>query len=135
MFGQAYGARRLLAWVCGEESTGPLSGLRTTGRPTLYQISLDVRRAMTALDHARNDNQPTMVGRMEATMETFLWLTGWDGQLSIDRHSHLVSESGSGVYASLVMKSRLVARHLVRVPRQPVIELPAALVDAGSIWI
>jgi hypothetical protein len=96
-FGWAYGARQLLAWACGEESTGPLSGLRTTGRPTLYEISLDVRRAMTAIDHARNDDQPTMVGRMEATMESFLWLTGWDGQLSIDPHGHMVSESGSGV--------------------------------------
>jgi hypothetical protein len=96
-FGWAYGARQLLAWVCGEESTGPLSGLGTTGRPTLYEISLDVRRAMTALDHARNDDQPTMVGRMEATMETFLWLTGWEGQLSIAPHGRMVSESGSNV--------------------------------------
>jgi hypothetical protein len=94
-FGRAYGARRLLAWACGEESTGPLSGLGTTGRPTLYEISLDIRRAMTALDHARNDDQPTMVGRLEATMETFLWLTGWDEHLSIDPHGHLMSESVS----------------------------------------
>jgi hypothetical protein len=96
-FGWAYGARGLLAWACGEESTGPLSGLRTTGRPKLYDISLDVRRAMTALDHACNDDQPTMVGRMKATMDTFLWLTGWDEHLSIDPHGHLMPESVSDI--------------------------------------
>jgi hypothetical protein len=92
-FGRAYGARGLLAWACGEESSGPLSGLRTTGRPTLYEISLDVRRAMTALDHARNDDLPTMVGRMEATMKTFLWLAGWDAQPPVDRHGYTELEA------------------------------------------
>jgi hypothetical protein len=43
---------------------------------------------MTALVHARNDAQPTLAGRMEATMETFLWLAGWNTQPPIDRHGH-----------------------------------------------
>jgi hypothetical protein len=89
VFGWAFGARRLLAWACGEECIGPVSGLRTVGRPAIYEISLDVRRAMTALSHARNDDQSTMVGRMQATMETFQWLTGWDEQLAIDSHGRI----------------------------------------------
>lgn len=86
MFGWGYGARQLLAWACGEEPAGPLSGLRTVGWPTMYEMSLDVRRAMTGLVHARNEEQPTIVGRMEATMEVFLWLTGWNKQSPIDSY-------------------------------------------------
>jgi hypothetical protein len=95
VFGWAYGARQLLAWVCGEEPDGPLSGLHVTGRPSLYEMSLDVRRAMTILDHARNDGQPTLAGRMEATMETFLWLTGWNTQPPIDCQGRVTSGSYS----------------------------------------
>jgi hypothetical protein len=91
-FGWAFGARQLLAWACGEESAGPLSGLCTTGRPNLYEMSLDVRRAMTALTHARNEGQMTLVGRMAATMETFLWLAGWNMQPPIDRHGRTAFE-------------------------------------------
>jgi len=54
-FGWAFGAMQLLAWVCGEAGEGPVSGTRVTVRPTLYQVSLDVRRAMTAFLHARED--------------------------------------------------------------------------------
>jgi hypothetical protein len=96
VFGWAYGARQLLGWACGEEIASPLSGLRTAGCPTLYEISLDVRRAMTALDHARNDDQRTMIGRMEATIEIFVWLVSWNGQLPIDPDGHITSESCSG---------------------------------------
>lgn len=91
-FGSAFGARQLLAWACGQEPAGPLSGLCTTGRPTLYEIALDVRRAMTALAHARNEAQPTLVGRMAAAMETFLWLAGWNTQPPIDHHGHTAFE-------------------------------------------
>lgn len=87
-FGWAYGARQLLAWACGDESAGPLSGLRIAGRPTLYEVSLDTRRAMTALGHARSNNDATMAGRLEAVMETFLWLAGWNSEPPIDRHGH-----------------------------------------------
>ena len=88
-FGWALGAAQLLAWACGEAAEGPLSSTRVTGRPTLYQVSLDVRRAMTGLIHAREeDGQPAGVGRMEAIMETFLWLAGWNPLPPVDRHGH-----------------------------------------------
>jgi hypothetical protein len=87
-FGWAYGARQLLAWACAEASAGPLSGIRVTGRPRLCEMSFDVRRAMTALIHARNGGQPTLAGRMEATIEAFLWLSGWNSQPPIDRKGH-----------------------------------------------
>jgi hypothetical protein len=79
---------QLLAWVCGEAGEGPVSGTRVTGRPTLYQVSLDVRRAMTAFLHAREDGQPTGTGRLEAAMEGFLWLAGWSPLPPVDRHGH-----------------------------------------------
>lgn len=92
-FGRACAARQFLGWALGEETVGPLAGLRTSGRPSLYEMSLDVRRAMTALVHARNDDQPTLIGRIEATMATFLWLVGWDAQLIIDRQGHIALAS------------------------------------------
>jgi hypothetical protein len=91
-FGWAFGATQLLAWACGEAAEGPLSSTRVTGRPTLYQVSLDIRRAMTGLIHAREDGQPTGTGRMEAIMETFLWLAGWNLLPPVDRHGHAAFE-------------------------------------------
>jgi|GEM_PF-2343767 len=89
-FGWAYGTRQLLAWACGEQPAGPLSGRCTAGGvPTPYEMSFDVRRAMTALIHARNDGQSALVGRMAATMETFLWLAGWNAQPPVDRHGQI----------------------------------------------
>jgi hypothetical protein len=87
-FGWAFGAVQLLAWACGEAGEGPVSGTRVAGRPSLYQVSLDTRRAMTALIHARQDGQPTGIGRLEAIMETFLWLAGWSPLAPVDRHGH-----------------------------------------------
>jgi hypothetical protein len=87
-FGWALGVTQLLAWVCGEVVEGPLSSTRVVGRPTLYQVSLDIRRAMTALMHAREDGQPTEAGRLEAIIETFLWLAGWSPLPPVDRHGH-----------------------------------------------
>ena len=87
-FGWAFGAMQVLAWACGEAGEGPLSRMRVAGRPSLYQISLDTRRAMTALLHARQDGQPTGTGRLEAIMETFLWLAGWNPLPPVDRHGH-----------------------------------------------
>ncbi len=84
----AFGTMRLLEWVCGEAPAGPLSGLPAAGRPTLYQVALDTRRAMTALGHARSDGDATVAGRMEAAMETFLWLAGWHTQPPLDSHGH-----------------------------------------------
>ena len=87
-FGWAFGVIQLVGWVCGEAIEGPLSGLQVSTRPTLYQVSLDVRRAMTGLLHAREDGQSVAVGRLEAVMDTFLWLAGWDPLPPVDRHGH-----------------------------------------------
>ena len=62
------------------------------GRPSLYQVSLDVRRAMAALDRARDEGNPVVAARIEAMMETFLWLAGWNGVPPVDRHGHGVAE-------------------------------------------
>jgi hypothetical protein len=50
---------------------------------------------MTTLDHARTNGQPTLAGRMEATMETFLWLTGWNVHAPIDAEGRVVIGSCS----------------------------------------
>src|SRR5260370_26546329 len=67
-FGWALGTTQLLAWTCGEAAEGALASMRVTGRPTLYQGSLDIRRAMTSLIHARQGAQLTGTGRREAIM-------------------------------------------------------------------
>lgn len=85
-FGWAFGMMQLLAWVCAEVAKGPLTGLRVTGRPSLYHVALDSRRAMTALLHAREEGQPVGLGRMEAVMETVLWLAGWNTAPPADEH-------------------------------------------------
>jgi hypothetical protein len=87
-FGWAFGAMQLVGWVCGESWEGPVMGLQVSARPTLYQVSLDVRRAMTGLLHARQDGQPVAAGRLEAVMDAFLWLAGWDPLPPVDRHGH-----------------------------------------------
>lgn len=90
--GWAYGVVQLLNWVCGVTGEGPLTGVRATGRPTLYQVSLDARRAMTGARQAREAGQPVVAGRMEAMMETFLWLAGWNPLPPVDRHGHVAFE-------------------------------------------
>jgi hypothetical protein len=87
-FGWAFGVMQLVGWVCGEPYEGPVTGLQASTRPTLYQVSLDVRRAMTGLLHARQDGQPVAAGRLEAVMDAFLWLAGWDPLPPVDRHGH-----------------------------------------------
>lgn len=47
---------------------------------------------MTGLIQAREDRQPTGIGRLEAIMETFLWLAGWNPLPPVDRHGHSVFE-------------------------------------------
>ena len=91
-FGWAYGTMQLLAWACGESGEGPLSGMRVAGRPSMYEVAFDVRRAMTALTHARDDGQPTGIGRLEAVIETYLWLAGWNQLPPVDRHGHAAFE-------------------------------------------
>jgi hypothetical protein len=87
-FGWAFGTMQLLAWACGESGERPLARTRAAGRPSLYQVSLDARRAMTALIHAREDGQQTGTGRLEAIIEAFLWLAGWNQLPPVDRHGH-----------------------------------------------
>jgi hypothetical protein len=87
-FGWARGAIDLLAWVCGETSEGPLSGKRVSGRPTLYEVSLDACHGMVGVQLARDANDPMRASRMESLMETFLWLAGWNATPSINRRGH-----------------------------------------------
>ena len=82
----------LLAWASGEVGEGPLSGNRATGRPTLYELSLDVCRAMTGVRLAREAGDPMRASRQESVMETFLWLAAWNPAPSVDRHGHVTFE-------------------------------------------
>ena len=91
-FGWARGALDLLAWACGEASEGPLSGNRVTGRPTLYEVSLDACRAMTGVLLAREAGDPMRASRQESLMETFLWLAAWNPAPPVDRHGHATFE-------------------------------------------
>jgi len=86
--GWACGVMDLLAWVCGEAGEGPLSGRRVLGRPTLYEVSLDACRAVAGVQMAREAGDLVRARRMEAVMETFLWLAGWSQLPPVDRHGH-----------------------------------------------
>jgi hypothetical protein len=86
--GWACGALDLLTWVCGEASEGPLSGQQVTGRPVLYQLSLEASRGMSGVESARRQGNPLRAGRLESAMEAFLWLTGWNSTPPVDRHGH-----------------------------------------------
>lgn len=92
-FGWGFGAMQLLAWVCGDAGEGPLSGKQVAGRPSLYQVSLDCQRAMTALLHARQVGHLTAQGRLEAIMDAFLWLAGWSPLPPVDKDGHGSFES------------------------------------------
>lgn len=87
-FSWARGTLDLLAWACGEASEGPFSGDRVSGRPTLYQVSLDACRGMTGVRLARSAGDPVRARRVEAVMEAFLWLAGWNSLPPVDRHGH-----------------------------------------------
>jgi hypothetical protein len=89
-FGWARGAVDLLAWVCGETPEGPLTGKRVSGRPTLYEVSLDACRAMTGVQLAREANDAMRASRMESLIEGFMWLTGWNAAPPIDHHGHVM---------------------------------------------
>jgi hypothetical protein len=94
-FGWARGVVDLLAWDCGEVGEGPLSGSRVTGRPTLYEVSLDACRAMTRIRLAREAGDPMRASRQESVMETFLWLAAWNPAPPVDRHGHATFEDCS----------------------------------------
>ena len=91
-FGWARGAVNLLAWACAEAGEGPLSGNRVTGRPTLYEVSLDACRAMAGVRLAREAGDPMRASRQESVMETFLWLAAWNPAPPVDRHGHATFE-------------------------------------------
>jgi hypothetical protein len=76
--GFARGITQLLAWTCGAAATGPVTGEPAPRPPSLCQVSLEVRRAMAGLRHARRVRSPVLTGRMEGIMETCLWLAGWN---------------------------------------------------------
>ena len=65
-----------------------MSGRRTAGRPTLYEVSLDVSRAMTGVIRAREAGDVVRARRRESLMETFLWLAGWNPLPPVGRHGH-----------------------------------------------
>jgi hypothetical protein len=85
----AHGVVRLLDWICGVSVESPVTGLPLLARkPSLYQVSLDVQHAMVALGHARETGEVAVAARMEAIMETFVWLAGWSLVPPVDRHGH-----------------------------------------------
>ena len=87
-FGWVRGVIDLLTWACGEAGEGPLSGQRTAGRPTLYEVSLDASRSMTGVIRAREASDLVRARRRESLMEAFLWLAGWNPLPPVDRHGH-----------------------------------------------
>ena len=94
--GAASGAAQLFDWVCGVTSRGPLAGTRSNGqRPSLYEVSLDVRHAMTALVQARQAGSAVVAARIEAIIETFAWLAGWEPVPPVDRHGHVAKDACS----------------------------------------
>jgi len=91
--GSARGAVQLLDWVCEVTAGGPLTGMRIgLGRPSLYQVSLEVRSAMAGLVQAREAGDPVVAGRIEAIMDTFAWLAGWSSVPPVDRHGHVLAD-------------------------------------------
>lgn len=91
--GSARGTVQLLDWVCGVTTDGPLTDTRVgLGRPSLYQVSLEVRQAMAGLMQARDAGSSVLAGRIEAIMDTFAWLAGWSSVPPVDRHGHVAAE-------------------------------------------
>ncbi len=88
----ARGIVQLLTWMSGAAASGPLTGDATLSPPSLYQASLEVRHAMTGLEYARSTNAAILAVRIEGIMDTFTWLAGWDTELPVDRHGHLLAE-------------------------------------------
>jgi hypothetical protein len=79
-FAWALGAIELLAWTSGAAGADRPAGL--------YQVALEVSRGMTGIRLAREDRDLARARRIEAVMETFLWLAGWNPEPPVDRHGH-----------------------------------------------
>ena len=91
--GWARGTVHLLDWVRGETAEGPLTGRQCgSGRPSLYEVALEVRSAAAALGQARRNGSEAVAARIEAIMETFAWFAGWSRIPPVDRHGHLMTE-------------------------------------------
>jgi hypothetical protein len=90
--GYTRGITQLLTWTQGAAPTGPMTGEATLGPPSLYEVAVEVRHAMTWLDDARTTDVPILVGRMKGVLEGFAWLSGWSTEPPVDRHGHLPSE-------------------------------------------
>lgn len=84
----AQGVLDLMTWVSGEAKAGPLSGTTSAGRPTLYTVAQDASRGMSGVRLARQRDDPPRARRLEAVMETFLWLVGWNPEPPVNRHGH-----------------------------------------------
>ncbi len=85
----ARGIVQLLTWTSGADTSGPLTGDATAGPPSPYQVSVEVRHAMTGLEYARSTDVPILAARIEGIMDTFTWLAAWDTEPPVDRHGHL----------------------------------------------
>jgi hypothetical protein len=83
-FAWTLGTLELLGWAAGSAGEGsPAAGL-----PTLHQVALEVAQGMIGIRLAREDRDLARARRVEAVMETFLWLAGWNSQPPVDRHGH-----------------------------------------------
>jgi hypothetical protein len=83
-FAWTLGALELLGWVAGP----PGEEVPAAGPPSLHQVALEVGQAMIGIRLAREDRDLARARRVEAVMETFLWLAGWTAQPPVDRHGH-----------------------------------------------
>lgn len=90
--GIAHGTAQLLDWARGISPESPLTRMRVPERPSLYQLSLDAMHAMASLKQARQDKAFAVAGRMEAIIETYAWLAGWEPSPPVDRHGHRATE-------------------------------------------
>jgi hypothetical protein len=83
-FAWALGTLELLGWAAGavgEEG-------QAADPPSLHQVALEVGQGMIGIRLAREDRDLARARRVEAVMETFLWLAGWNSQPPVDRHGH-----------------------------------------------
>jgi len=83
-FAWALGALELLGWVAGAAG----EERPAAGPPSLHQVALEVGQGMIGIRLAREDRDLARARRVEAVMETFLWLAGWTAQPPVDRHGH-----------------------------------------------
>ena len=103
-FAWAVGALELLDWAGGQAPGSQAAGGQAAGgqaaggqaagsqaaggAPTLSEVALEVSRGMTGIRLAREARDLARARRVEAVMETFLWLAGWSPEPPVDRHGH-----------------------------------------------